>query len=231
MANMSQAEIAAALASESLQQSAVTAVFECAPEGASSCLLSEFTFFGTPVDVPSYFEEGSGTWMAALRSLGTVASEEYRKLLFIEPSTTSLQHEATFEDSSSLFDVAADLSSLEVLVVPEDGEVIIDWSELTVNGAGVPLERPRIDTLWLAHYSGLTAADLEQQLVDLETVGDGYWQMDIEGMSQASLADVVAGDEGFSGIGSEGLWLLALRCSSCRSPMPSFLTVLTPGCR
>lgn len=224
---------AIAIATDTLDQSTVTAVFVCEPEG-TSCLLSEFAFFGTGIDVEDLFAEGSRVWLLSVRSESEPPYREFKKLLYVDPSDSSDRHEATFDDDSSLFEVEADLSSLEPVLLPEGGTGIVDWSGVTLNGHGDAFDRSRVDTLWMAWFAGASPAGLEAQMVDLEVIGDGYWQMDVEGTTRADLAELVPIDENgspFHGVDSSGTWLLGLRCSSCRSPMPHFLTVLSTTCQ
>lgn len=226
------AGVAEAIATDTLLQTKFVGVFGCFPHLAS-CPLSEFSFFGTPDDVPSRFTEGSGTWMLALESTDEPAYRQYRKLLFIEPDASSSAQDAAFSDGSSMFSVEADLTSTEPLRVGPGPSQLVSWGELTVDGAGRPIDLGRVDTLWIAKYEGLSPEEIESSLVDLEVLGSDYWQLPIEGLSEVDLADLLPVEEGgreYTGVDESGTYLLGLRCSSCNSPMPYFLTVLTTGC-
>ena len=52
--------------------------------------------------------------------------------------------------------------------------------------------------------------------------------MDLPGGTTASLGDATNGGAAFDGFSGNGVWLLALRCTTCANPAPLFLTVLEP---
>jgi hypothetical protein len=225
-------DVAQALASESLRQTYVKAVFQCEPRDAR-CQLSAFTFFGTEFDVPSQFTVGSGTWMVALRLSTEPNYRQYKKLLFLEPDSSTSVHEASFENESSMFRVAADLTSGEAVQVRDAAPRIVSWAGLSVDGSGNPIDSDRIDTVWLAQYEDATPGDLEDRLVDLELIGDRYWQMPVDAVSEADLAELRPLEDGgpeFDGFDGGGSFLLGLRCSTCMSPMPLFLAPITSQC-
>jgi hypothetical protein len=78
----------------------------------------------------------------------------------------------------------------------------------------------------------MTVADIEDQILDLELMATQMYEI---GLSGGRTADLELGlertsGEPFSGFerSEEGVWLLALMCSSCQNPAPVVLTVLSP---
>lgn len=192
----------------------------------SDIALAEFNTMGTDVAVEQYFEEGSGTWMAVLVSEGADVISAYRKLLFLEPTAGEEADTARFTDESSRFEVSAELEASATPRVPAGETFPVDWSGLGIDGLGRSLALHKIDRLTVAWYEDLRPADLEAQFIDLYELADAQWDLEVEGMTEADLA-LAAGPTGaFSGFSSAGTWLVALRCGSCSSPMPIFVSVI-----
>ena len=225
---LSPEEVTEAIESDSLQMSDVSVYLQFLNEAeATSCLLSEFTLFGNPVDVLSYMEEGSATWMLLLGE-GTTPGQGVRAMKFFEPLDGIDDHEITATDGDAVLDVDADLSSLEpVRIAADDPGVRFDWSGITVDGRGQDIELNDIDSVLLARYDDLGVADLEAGFLDLETLADAMWTAEVEGETALD-TEQLAGDLPFEGFTPEATWLLALRCGTCMNPAPLFLTVVDP---
>ncbi len=222
-------EIEAKVAADTVRQSDVSLFVSCTPEGPG-CWLSDFTVQGTDPGLVELFEEDSGIWMVSLASSqGAGRAARYRRLLFLEPQSESSEEQADFIDGEGLFEVSVELGELERVSVSATEPVTLGWSELTRNGLGAEVALFKLDLLslaWIADADDSPASldALEASFLTLEADADGLWELDVAGRTEASLDEL----EGFPGFDAGGLWLLGLRCGTCVSPMPVFLTVLEP---
>jgi hypothetical protein len=80
----------------------------------------------------------------------------------------------------------------------------------------------------VGHYTQ-TAAQLETQFLDLETIAQTLYAIDIPYgtvLDFSMLTD--KNGNAFKGVDSTGTWLVALICTTCRNPAPWYLTILQP---
>jgi photosystem II stability/assembly factor-like uncharacterized protein len=221
---LTEAEVELGLAEDSIEQVDLGVYLSIEPGDRTSVNLSEFTFFGTDADIEEVFEEGRGTWMVSFAT-GFDVGIGTRSLAFLEPSSAGTETTASLPaDGCSVLDFDADLESLTPTQVLTDGPWLLDWSALTRNGQGGEFEHGDIDEILVGRYEGVTAAELQGQFLDLELIAADLWTLELIGGSEADLSEI----EGFTSFSGEGLWVLALRCSTCPNPAPLFLTLLEP---
>lgn len=217
-------EAATALSTNSLTQADIGAYSTAVVTGRTSVQLSELALFGNDIDIESYLTEGSATWMLLL-STGTTTGVGTRQLHFLIPSAASSNTSVAVTDDSTVLDYTVDLDSLTPVYAPA-GTFTVDWSALTVDGRGAPLEQSDIDTAKLAWFADASFASLAGDFLDVETNADKLWSAPIAAGSTLDLA-TLQGDEAFTGLG-DGTWALALQCSSCPNPAPLLFTELRP---
>jgi hypothetical protein len=224
MRDLAPDEVATALANDDLEQSAVTLYVTCDPEGAA-CALSEFGVLGAPFDLLQYLDDGVATWLVALTRFDEPGAAT---LVFLEPRDGEANHTVAVGDDTSRLDVDVDLAALAPVVVPEgEPAVTLDWSGLTRDGLGNPLDLGRIDDVLLARFDQ-PVEELQTRVFDLEEIASASWRGDVSGGRSVSL-DTLEGDTPFAGVDDEGTWLVALGCSTCSNPAPRFVTRLSPG--
>ncbi len=220
---LGQAELAAAIAVDDIPQSELSLFVRLDLEpGTTGAALSEFTMLGTDIDIEQYLEPDTGTWMVVLLTETDDAPVQYRKLLFVEPTVDDAPETVVFEDDDSLFDIDATLTGSTALQVPQGQTFGVDWSSLSLDGLDQALALHKIDRLTVGRYADHDVASLEAAFLDLDLLATEMWELDVEGQTEAELAEL----DGFSGVDADDTWLLALRCSTCSSPMPLFLGVL-----
>lgn len=220
-----QAEVEAQVAADDVQQADVSLFVTCEPdpEGEAGCWLSDFALLGTDVDLETLFEEDTGTWMLTLATdQGEGRAARYRRLLFLEPREDSTESTASLEDGEGRFEIDADLQQLTAVPLAAGGGQTLSWAELETDGRGEALEAFKLDVLSLAWHRDRSLAEVEADFLDLEREADGLWELDVAGRQEADLDELSA----FPGLSAEGTWLVGLRCGTCASPMPRFLTVL-----
>ncbi len=149
-------------------------------------------------------------------------------MLFLEPSATSDVTDVSAPSGCGMLDFKAHLAGLKKMDVPTAGPWVVDWSGITRDGLGNQVFFQNIDSLMFAYYQGKSPTDLESKFLDLEIVPDLYYDMEITvGHKYADLAQGKAKDgTAFPGFDrTDGTWLMALRCSSCKIPTPVALGI------
>lgn len=228
LGTLTQAEVEAALATDSLQQAAVTGYVESRNDDGGTCTnLASMSFFGTAIDVPSEYTTEGGTYMLLLTT-GTTPGVGARMLAFLEPSAESDVTSVSVPSGCGALDFTVDVDALAPVGVCAEGPWEVDWGDLTTDGLGQEISLGEIDGLMIGYYEDWTAADLEANFLDLETSARKIWRLDLAGGDEADLSEAVDSDGApFPGFTNEhGAWVLALTCSRCYSPAPPFLTLL-----
>jgi hypothetical protein len=203
-------------------------VQERAP-GTTCTPLSSLNVGGKGAVVPSteYVVASDKTYMLFFSS-GSIIGTGGRSMLFLEPSTTSEVTDVSAPNGCGMLDFKAHLAGLKKLDVPTAGPWVVDWSGITRDGLGNQVFFQNIDSLMFAYYEGQSPTDLESKFLDLEIIPDLYYDMQIEvGHKYADLAEGTAKDgTAFPGFTrTDGTWLMALRCSSCKIPTPVALGI------
>ena len=198
--------------------------------GRTSVNLAEHTLFGTDVDVETYFELAYGeTWMHTLTT-GDTPGVGTRMAAFLTPSPDSEVTEVTLTNDSTVIELDVDMASLTRPQVPAGRDIEVDWSGLAIDSQGNPFYPEDIDQVMVGVFASLSASDLQDHLLDLETVHDGMWYLELtDGAISADLGQLTDADgEAFPGVSTTGTWIFALHCTDCPNPAPPFLTVLDP---
>jgi len=208
------ADFLAALTMGSLRATDITLRAHCDTSG-TSCQLDEFLMGEAhPLDLSADFLAGSGGWVFALRSSAMNGPVAY---IDVVPTEGSDDLAASFSDGGSSFRVDATAAAP---VPVADPSTVLDWSALTLDGAGNALPLYRLDRAVLARFSGGADVPLAAPQFLSESADEAF-TLDVTGRGSVALpeflADPLAGD---------GAWVFALLCSSCDTRMPAFLAVL-----
>lgn len=215
-------DVAWGLAHDELEQSDVSVYVTCVPTEAT-CELSEFGMFGNQIDIQQYFSDGYGTWLLTLGRSGEPGADV---LAFLAPDADAITSLVTIDDRTSRLDVAVHLDELTPLaMLGGDPTVTVDWSALTHDGLGDPLDTSTVDELWVARFEE-PIETLAEDVFALEEMAQASWTLAVDGRTDAALAEL-AGESAFHGIDRAGTWLLALRCRTCTNPAPRFITILS----
>jgi hypothetical protein len=227
---LSEAEVEEKLTSGQLSQSQVDGYLDFHTDHASTCTkLSALSLFGTEIDVSSEYVESSTRKYMLIFSKGTTPGVGARTMTFVTPTETSTNTEVTAPDGCGLLDFKADLSSASPLAVPAEPPWVVDWQAVTLDGQGNTLAYQSIDRLMLGFFKDATVAELEDKIFDIEQIATSLWEISLTGGRKADLSyatERTTGDT-FSGFDQkDGVWLLALLCSTCQNPQPVVLSVL-----
>lgn len=229
-ASLSQEEVAQGLSTNSLQQTEMSGYAQFENDAGQTCAsLSAMSFFGTPIDVPTEYTDAGGTYLLLL-STGTTLGVGARMISFLEPTPSASATAVAVQSGCGVLDFSVDLRSREAARVCATGDTTVDWTAVTVDGQGNPLDAGQVDSLFLGFYEGASVADLEADFLNIETSATRLWSLDIDAGASADLSLASDGSSTFDGFAAygEGVWLIALRCSRCYNPAPLFVGVLQP---
>jgi hypothetical protein len=231
--NLSEEQVEERLTSGQLSQSEVDGFLEYNTTPDSSCTtLSEFSFFGTPVEIEEEFTESDEHIYMLLVTEGTTPGVGARTMMFLRPTANSSTTEVQVETGCGMLSFEATLSSLEKVSMPAAGPWNIDWRQITRDGGGAEVPFQSIDRVLIGFYEGMGITDLEEDILDIELIAANLWEVELDGGKTADLSDAKERDTGESFEGFEkdveGTWLLGLMCSTCQNPAPILLTVIDP---
>ena len=226
-------EAEAKLVSGSITQSQIDGYVEFRTENGTTCAkLSQFSFLGTKVDVLAEYQQSTDETYLLLFTHGVQRGVGARVMMFLQPLATSTNTKVDAPSGCGTLQFTADLTTPQKVQVAAAGPWIADWHGVTVDGQGNEIIYATLDKLLLGYYQGMTTADIQAKFFDLELMATSLWDLDLAGGYTADLSQAKDRKTGapFAGFGQgAGIWLLALRCSTCSNPAPVILTVLDPS--
>jgi hypothetical protein len=229
--HLSEADVEVELTSGELAQSEVDGYLEYLTDHESTCArLSAMTFFGTPIEIEEEYVESDDRTYLMLFAAGTTPGVGAKTMVFVKPTSSSTNTRVDAVAGCGFLDFSAELTSVEKLPIPQDGPWVIDWRDVTRDSLGNEIVFESIDSVVVGFFEGMTLAEIEAQILDLELIATSMWEVELEGGRTADLADARGrdGEGSFPGFAQdeEGVWLLALMCSTCQNPSPIVLTAI-----
>lgn len=228
--NMNEAQIEDSLAKGTLSPSQVSKYYEWHTNGATSTMLSSLKF-GAGIDLANDYTESPSTQYLLLFTHGTVEGVGAQAMVLLQPTSSSQNTTVTAPDACTNKVLSFSATFGSPLKVPAAGPYQLDWSKLTHDSFGNPIQFQNIDQIELGFYQGKQASDLQMHFLDVEidatplyaaAVPKGQKFFDLTGATTSAGA-------AFSGFSpTDGVWALALRCSSCSVPAPVAFTVVQP---
>jgi len=221
------------LGAGTLSESDVSGYLEHHTDHLTTCMkLSQLSFNGTAIDVPSMYVENDTYTYLLLFSKGIRPGVGARTMTFLKPRATSSNTTVAAPTGCGMLTFSADLESLTKVKVSAGGPWMVDWHDVMHDGQGNALPANNIDGVTVGFYEGMTAADLEARIFDLELIATELWDIKLTGGRTADLGEATDRMTGapFAGFdrAAAGTWMLALTCSRCQSPAPPLLTILEP---
>jgi hypothetical protein len=231
--HLSEADVEVELTSGELKQSEVDGYLEYLTDHESTCArLSAMTFFGTPIEIEEEYTESDDHTYLLLFAAGTTPGVGAKTMVFVKPTADSTNTRVDAITGCGFLDFSAELTSVEKLQIPEDGPWVVDWREVTRDSLGNDIVFESIDSVVVGFFEGMTLAEIEAQILDLELIATSMWEVELEGGRTADLAEARgrSGEGSFPGFAQdeEGVWMLALMCSTCQNPSPIVLAVIEP---
>lgn len=232
--NLSEQEIQAKLAAGQLAASLIRVYRDFHTDHQKTCTtLSAMTFGGTALVPSQDYAAASDRKYLLLFSKGTTPGSGARTMTFLEPTAASTNTKVAAPDGcgSNILHFSADITTPKPLEIPKGGPWMIDWSQLGHDGMGNDVIFQKIDGVIVAFYQGMTAAELQTHFLDIEIVATSMYRGVVAG-GQKSFDLTAAQDssgKAFAGFTStDGVWAVALMCSTCQLPAPIALSVLNP---
>jgi hypothetical protein len=216
---------------------------QLAPTGQTSAsLFEDFSAGGEMINAtkagpyldPAMWTPANSTF-AIVAQTGPNLGTNIHMLQSFELDSTSTNTNVTLTNSSTTLTYHTDLHSLHPTGVPEGVAALkLDWSQIQKNALGNTFGNmpnyptTSITSAIVGHYSQ-SLSELESQFLDLQTIAqDLYTATTPYGttLDFTTLTDM-AGNP-FTGVTSDGTWLVGLICGKCQNPAPWYLTVLKP---
>jgi len=202
---------------------------------SSTCTkLSKFSLDTTVVTPSTDYTVSSTKTYMLLFAHGTKLGSGGRTMLFLEPTDGSdVTAVDAKTDSCDILKFSSDLSGATINV-PTSGPYVLDWSKLTQDGLENEFLFTDVDKLQLGFYPDFTVSKLQERFLDLDLPGlaSPFYELKItKGATDADLTSATSSSEGkFSGFTkTNGIWAVALRCTTCQVPTPIAVVILNPS--
>ena len=200
---------------------------------ASTCAtLSTFKFGGVALAPDSDYITATDKKYMLLFAKGNTPGSGSKTMVFLDPVASSTNTTVNAPEGGTILQFAADLTTPPAVSIPVAGPWVVDWSQLTKDGAGGEVVFQKIDSLLLGHYEGLVA-DLQASCLDYDRIaGSTLYQVPIVGgATNVDLATTkTAAGVAFTGFSPlSGVWAVGLLCSTCQVPAPVAISILNPS--
>src|SRR3954470_15047963 len=178
ISHLSPEVVADKLASGQLTQSQVAGYLDYHTDHSATCTkLSQLSFFGTLIDVPHEYVESTDFTYLLLFSKGTTPGLGARAMTFIKPTATSTNTRVAAPTGCGMLDFLADLASLTHLPVAAAAPWVLDWRDIMRDGQGSPVPFEKIDGVTIGFYAGMSVADLQARIFDIEIIATTLWDL------------------------------------------------------
>lgn len=220
------------IACGTLHQSDVEAYASKATDGATAARLSELSLQGTAVDpAADLVEDPDGSYLVSVSSTATDGHVDYRGFAFFAPTAGDDGDTVAIDDTTATSTLDVDLVSPTRVPFPVGTtDVTVDWAGLEAGSCG-ELDLEDVDRLALYTFDA-PPEELEDDFPHVADRATHTWVATegVAGYGDLPLSYLPAAEDGtaFTGIDAEATWLLVLSCSTCLSPAPPFVGVLTP---
>jgi hypothetical protein len=213
------------------------------PTGQTSASLYEdFTAGGqavTPDAAAPYLDPTM--WTPATSTFAVVAQSgdnlgtNIHMIQSFELSSSSSNTKVTLTNTSTTLTYNANLHSLHPTGVPAGtANLTLDWSQIQKNALGndfgntATSPTSAITSAIVGHYTQ-SLSQLESQFLDLQTIAQDLYTADVPFGTTLDFTTLMdSKGNPFTGVTSDGTWLVGLICGACQNPAPWYLAVLTP---
>jgi hypothetical protein len=232
--NMSQGQVEDKLAQGQLTSTEVTTYREFHTNGATSTMLSALSF-GSPLVPSTDYVVAPSTQYLMLFTHGTVLGVGAQAMVFLSPSATSTNTTVSAPDacSNSVLDFVPTLS-LTPVSIPTAGPWKVDWSQITKDNFGNPLDfgQTKLDTVEVGFFQGEQPTQIQADFLNVQTDATNLYTYAVPaGQKYVDLASTPASGgafPGFSATAGTGTWAVAVLCSTCSVPAPIVFSILQP---
>lgn len=202
--------------------------------------LSTFDFYDKFTPTTDYAVSTTTNYVM-LFTHGTTLGSGAMSMVFIEPTdgvaTTAVAAPNPCPDGvangpNNILNFVATLSPMAV-TIPTAGPWKIDWSEITQDNFGNPLDfsNTTLDKVEVGFFQGKAPSDIEADFLNVEQDATALYTYQVPtGQKYIDLSTTPTGGGAFPGFAgmTDGTWAAAVLCSACSVPAPIVFTVLTP---
>jgi hypothetical protein len=193
--------------------------------GATSACSQDFEIIGNFFDPALLVEESDKTWVLSLIDLD-LGKNDILMTAFVAPTVGATATEVALSDTTAILDYTVDIDGKPGIVASAAaGSWTLDWSSITDDVNGVPFDALLGDELLIAHYADYAeVSEVESVFLRLDTEATETYVLDVFGEVDADLSEAeTAEGDGFGGFTTDGVWLVAISCTTCTSPVPQLL--------
>lgn len=236
MWRLTAAELEVKLNNDDLKQVDLVGIVVTYPEetGANTASLLQMTSFGEPLDQSillgyvniAEYDPALHTY-TLIASTGIKAGDGTRMIQGFQLSAESENTSVTMTSDSTALQYTVDIQSAMPTVVPAGSAAIdVDWTNMTTTSLNTEFLPSQVTDVLVAKYTQ-SVAELEASFLDLELIADQMYRAEVPAGTSLSLSNLAAADgTPFTGITTDGTWIIALFCGSCANPAPWYLSVL-----
>ena len=246
LVNLPVAKLETQLDNDTFSQASVqiTPPPQVAPTGQTSASLYEDFMAGGELITPTLAAPflDAATWTPANSTFAIVAETgpnlgtNIRMLQSFELDDSSTNTTVTLTNTSTTLTYDANLHSLHPTGVPVGTAALsLDWGQIQTNALGnsfgntTTSPTTSITHAIVGHYTQ-SLSELESQFLNLQTIAQDLYTADTPfGTSLDFTTLMDSAGNPFTGITSDGTWLVGLICGACQNPAPWYLTVLKPA--
>jgi len=178
---------------------------------------------------PSMYSPSDHTF-TVIAATGTMLGQGTRMIQSFLVNSSSSNTTVKFSNDSTTLDFTANLHDLNPTYISSGQQNIsLDWGKMKTNAMGRTFDPTAITRALVGKYSQ-SPTDLEgSNFLDLEMIAEELYEGNIDSGTVVDFSKLKTSDgQTFSGIDSNGTWLVALMCGNCKNPAPWYLTVLKP---
>jgi len=202
---------------------------------ATTVMLSQLAYGGatTAIMPATDYLESATTLYLMLFTHGTTLATGAQSMVFIQPTAgvTNTAVSAPDACTSNVLDFAAMLSSMPVSI-PTNGPWKVDWSEVTTDNFGNPLNFAvtTLDKVEVGFFQGKQPADIQTDFLNIEQDATALYTYSVPaGQKYLDLMSPPTSGGAFPGFNdTSGTYAVAVLCSSCSVPAPVVFSILQP---
>jgi len=166
----------------------------------------------------------------AIAATGTMLGAGTRMIQSFVLDSSSSTDTVKITNDSTMLEFRANLHDLSPTYIPSgQSGISLDWGKMKKNAMGRDFDATQITHALVGKYSQ-SPSDLEgNQFLNLEMIDQELYEGDIDSGTVVDFSKLKdSSGRSFSGISSDGTWLVALICGVCHNPAPWYLTILKP---
>ncbi len=177
------------------------------------------------------YTESTSTQYVLLVTHGTVQGIGAQSMVLLQPTASSTNTTVVIPDACTAKVLASfDATFGTPLTPPKAGPYKVDWSKLTKDSFGNPIQLQNVDGIEVAYFQGKQVSDLQAHFLDIEIDATTLYSAKVPSTQKYfDLTGTTSSAGAFTGFTmTDGVWALALRCSACSVPAPLAFAVLQP---